>query len=253
MNLAYSAPTSDRHLGLLLTVVVHVALVIGWQAVRTLPAPANQPDGARTRIFWVPLQLPKLKLREPEPQRQPAPSVEAAAPHPHSGPALSLPPLPVLTPSPAPADGTAATPATPAASAETPSAAAPQKPSAAQILQQAKRDIGSIAKALRKENNPYIAAPLDSPVIRMQYGMERAHAMAAPRLFEAPKIEELVNNTGDGARRTRVITGNGTYCVTDRATNTDVEMIEHHGKQRITNCPEHEDIAKPQAWRTLRD
>jgi hypothetical protein len=161
--------------------------------------------------------------------------------------------LPAVAPSPAPADSAARTPTAPAASAEAAPQAAPQKPSVEQILQQAKRDIGSIAKALRKENNPYIAAPLDSPVMRMQRGMEKARAMAAPRLWEAPKVEELVNNTGDGARRTRVITGNGTYCVTERATNTDVEMIEHHGKLRLTNCPEHEDTATQQTWRTLRD
>jgi hypothetical protein len=250
MNLAYRASNIDRRLGLLLTVLVHMALVAGWLAVRTLPAPASQPDGVRSRLLWIPLQLPKLKLREPEPA---APRREAAAPRSHSGPALSLPPLPVVTPSPAPAANARASPAAPAANADATSPAAPQKPSAEQILQQAKRDIGSIAKALRKENNPYIAAPLDSPQLRMQQGMERAHAMAKPGLFEAPKIEELVNNTGDGARRTRVITGDRTYCVTERATNTDVEMIEHHGKLRITNCPAHEDIAKPQTWRTLRD
>lgn len=87
----------------------------------------------------------------------------------------------------------------------------------------------------------------------MQYGMERAHAMAAPRLWEAPQIEELVNQTGDGARRTRVVTGNGTYCISERAPTTNVETIEAHGKLRLTNCPQHEDIAKPQEWRTARD
>ncbi|MFC5548649.1 hypothetical protein [Massilia aerilata] len=254
MDRAYHTSVSDRRYGLLLTVLVHVALVIGWQAVRTLPAPATQPDGSRTRLLWIPLQLPKLKRREPEPDPQPAaPRKEATAPGLHSRPALSLPPLPVVTPSAAPADSAATAPAAPTAKADALPQAASQKPSAEQILQQARRDIGSIAKTLRKENNPYIAAPLDSPVIRMQRGMEQAHALAAPRLWEAPKVEELVNNTGDGARRSRVITGNGTYCLTERATNTDVEMIEHHGKLRITNCPAHEEPAKQQTWRTLRD
>jgi hypothetical protein len=156
-------------------------------------------------------------------------------------------------PAPAPADNAASVPAPPTANADAPSPAAAQKPSAAQILERAKREAGSIAKALRKENNPYIAAPLDSPQIRLRRGMEQAAAMAPNRLWEAPKVEELVNNTGDGARRTRVITGNGTYCVTERATNTNVEMIEMHGKLRFTNCPEHEEPSKQQSWRTLRD
>jgi hypothetical protein len=77
MNPAYRAPAIDRRLGLLLTVLVHLALVVGWQAVRTLPAPAPQPDGMRSRLLWIPLQLPKAKLREQEPA---APRKEAAAP-----------------------------------------------------------------------------------------------------------------------------------------------------------------------------
>jgi hypothetical protein len=190
-----------------------------------------------------------VREQEPEPAAQ---RKEATAPRPHSrpGPALSLPPAPVATPMTAPTPNATATPA---ANADAPPQAAAPKPSAEQILQQAKRDIGGIAKALRKENKPYIAAPLDSPQIRMRQKMEQAAALAPNRLWEAPKVEELVNNTGDGARRTRVVTGNGTYCVTDRSPATNVEMIEMHGKQRFTNCPAHEEPSKQQEWRTLRD
>jgi hypothetical protein len=120
-------------------------------------------------------------------------------------------------------------------------------------MEQARRDIRGIDKALRKENNPTIVAPLDSPQIRLRKGIELANEMAPNRMWEAPKVEELVNNTGDGARRSRVITGGGTYCVTERATNTSIDMIEKHGKLRITSCPEHEEPAKQQAWRTSRD
>jgi hypothetical protein len=250
MDLAYRSKPTDRRFGLLLTALVHVALIGGWQMVRTLPAQAPSEEGRRTRIFWIPLPLPKPERRKEE---TPAPHKEAAAPRAHAGPALSLPALPAVTTAPASTDSTAIAPAAPVPNADAPPPAAAPKPSAEEILQRAKRDIGSIAKALRKENNPYIAAPLDSPVIRMQRGMEQAHALAKPGLFEAPKVEELVNNTGDGARRSRVITGDRTYCLTERATNTDVEMIEHHGKLRITNCPTHEEPSKQQTWRTLRD
>jgi hypothetical protein len=142
-------------------------------------------------------------------------------------------------------------PAVPPSAASSPSAAPAR--SAEQILEQARRDIGKIDKGLRKENRPYIAAPLDSPQIRLRKGIELANELAPNRLWEAPKVEELVNNTGDGARRTRVITGNGTYCITERATNTSVDMIEKHGKLRITSCPEHEEPAKNQEWRTAHD
>jgi hypothetical protein len=251
MNLAYRA-APDRRFGLLLTVLVHMALVIGWQAVRTLPAPSSMEDSPRSRLLWIPLPRPSLRPA-PRDKAPEAPRKEAAPPRPQTQAAPAIVPLPI-TPTAAPTTAPAgeATPA-PAANAAPPAPPSDAKPSAQQILERAKRDVGSIAKALRKENNPYIAAPLDSPQMRLRQGIEHANAMAPNRIWEAPKVEELVNNTGDGARRTRVITGNGTYCITERATNTDVEMIEHHGKIRRTNCPTPEEPAKQQAWRTLRD
>jgi hypothetical protein len=88
----------------------------------------------------------------------------------------------------------------------------------------------------------------------MRDKMEAAHDLAAPRLWEAPKIEELVTNTGTGERRTRIITGAGTYCITERPPgSTSIDMVEKHGKQMITSCPAHETPASKQNWRTLRD
>ena len=83
--------------------------------------------------------------------------------------------------------------------------------------------------------------------------MEEAAELAPNAVWQAPKMADLVNQTADGARRTRVITGRGTYCVTDRAPTTNVEMIEMHGKIRLTNCPTPEEPAKRQEWRTARD
>lgn len=120
-------------------------------------------------------------------------------------------------------------------------------------MERARRSAGAVDRAMRKENRPYIVAPLDSPQIRMRHGMERAHDMVPPKLWEAPKVEELVNQTGDGTRRTRVITAGGAYCITERATNTSIDTIERHGKLRLTNCPQHEGTATQQAWRTARD
>jgi hypothetical protein len=250
MTLAYSAPATDRRLGLLLTALVHVGLIVGWLAVRTLPAPAPEDNTVRSRIMWIPLPLPKPKQRDQEP-----PPRENLAPRPL--PSLLPPSSRFVTPIPAP-DTTATntptpTPATPAANADTPPQTAVQKPNAEQILEQARRDIGKIDKALRKENKPYIAAPLDSPQIRLRRGIEQANAMAPNRLWEAPKVEELVNDTGDGARRSRVITGNGTYCITERSPATSIDMIEKHGKLRFTSCPQHEQGATKQEWRSLQD
>jgi hypothetical protein len=69
----------------------------------------------------------------------------------------------------------------------------------------------------------------------------------------APGMDELVNNTGDGARRTRIVTGGSTYCMTERSPATSIDTIEKHGKWRQTNCPEHESPANGQEWRTARD
>jgi hypothetical protein len=87
----------------------------------------------------------------------------------------------------------------------------------------------------------------------MQRGMEAAHDAVPPKLWEAPRVDELVNDTGDGARHTRIVSGLGTMCEIDRAPTTSIDMIEKHGKRRFTNCPQHETPAGSQAWRTARD
>jgi hypothetical protein len=114
------------------------------------------------------------------------------------------------------------------------------------MLERARRDVGAIDRALRKENNPYIVAPLDSPQIRLRKGIAAAGHLE-------PGMDELVNNTGDGARRTRIVAGGNTYCMTERSPATSIDMIEKHGKWRQTNCPAHESTANGQEWRTARD
>lgn len=252
MNLAYNTAATDRRLGLLLTAFVHLALLVGWQASRTLPAPSRPDDETRSRTVWIPLPRPR-PATAPAPKDEDAPPrKEAPARHPHPAPAapaaITLPPLPASPPA-----DSLSPPSGASASAEAPSQPAATKPSAEQIMERARRDIGGIDKALRKENRPYIGAPLDSPQIRMRRKMGEAAALAPGRIWEAPKVESLVNDTGDGARRSRVITGNGTYCITDRSPATSIDMIEKHGKQRITSCPQHEQPATQQEWRTLRD
>jgi hypothetical protein len=257
MNTAYASRPADRRLGILLTVLVHAALILGWQAVGRLPP--RPADGERRRIQWIRLPAPRAAVPVPTPMpapaREPAPMrARARSLPPAALPSSALPATPPPPPSsPATASAPPSAPATAASPASAPAQAAAPAPGAGQILEQARRDIGKIDKALRKENRPTITAPLDSPQIRLRKGLELANELAPNRLWEAPKVEELVNNTGDGARRTRVITGNGSYCVTERASNTSVDMIEKHGKLRITSCPEHEEPAKDQAWRTARD
>jgi hypothetical protein len=231
-------PVPDRRLaGVAITVLVHVLLLLGWTMARRLP----MPEGAARAMQWI--NLPAL-----EPRSAPRPAKEPAAP-PAAVRRQSLP-APVRA-APAPTAAPAMTLAPPPAPVQ--SAEPPAPPFAETVMERARRSAGAVDRAMRKENRPYIVAPLDSPEIRMRRGMERAHAMVPPKLWEAPQVEELVNQTGDGARRTRVVTGNGTYCITERATNTSIDTIERHGKLRLTNCPQHEDTATQQEWRTARD
>ncbi|WP_306393602.1 hypothetical protein [Telluria beijingensis] len=225
----------DRFTGVAVTLGVHLALIVAWQLSGKLPPRTD--EGSDEAMLW-------LSLPAPAPASTPAPRVETAPAEPARAARPQAAAVPAVRADPVPAlmvdDAAAAAP---------PVAA----PSAAEILANARRSVGDIDRALRKENKPLIVAPPDSPQIRMREGMEHARAMAAPGLFEAPKVEELVNNTGDGARRSRVITGRGTYCITERAPTTGIEMIEMHGKQRFTTCPKHETPPKRQVWRTARD
>jgi len=233
----------DRRLaGVAATLLLHLALIVGWQMARQ--APPVQHDGPTTLLQWIDLPAP-APVPAPVPKPAPAPETHRPAlpPRTPSAPAMHVPAAPVApathqpiaTPSPAAAD------------------AVPAAPSAAAILDHARRSVGEIDRALRKESKPTIVLPPDSPQIRMRDRMQQAHDLAPPRLWEAPKVAELVNNTGDGARRTRVINGNRTYCITERPPHTSIDMIEKHGKQTFTNCPKHEEPAKAQVWRTARD
>ncbi|WP_322399602.1 hypothetical protein [Massilia luteola] len=231
-------PRDRRPAGIAATVLVHAVLILGWQATRRLPPVAPEPP--RTTIQWIRLPAPAAPLPRREDERM-------APARPHVVPRTNAITLVRPTPPAAPPAVSA-----PAAAASAP--AAPAAPSAAAaLLERARRDAGAVDRALRKENNPYIVAPLDSPQIRLRKGIQAAADMAPNAWYEAPKTAELVNNTGDGARRTRVITGGGTYCMTERSPATSIDMVEKHGKWRQTNCPAHESTANGQEWRTARD
>jgi hypothetical protein len=228
-------PRDRRPVGIAVTVLVHAILILGWQMTRR--PPAVTPDPPSTTIQWIRLPAPAV----PQPRREQEDSEPA---HPHVNPPVGTITLPRVTVPAAPAV-TPSTADTPAASADV--LAAPAAPPAgATMLERARRDVGAIDRALRKENYPYIVAPRDSPQIRLSKGIAAAGKLG-------PGMDELVNNTGDGARRTRIVTGGSTYCMTERSPATSIDMIEKHGKWRQTNCPEHESTANGQEWRTARD
>lgn len=218
-------------------VLVHVLLALGWQR----PPPMMQADARSTTFVWIDLPpLPRAVPVVPDqaPQRPPARRETSRAPRTITG-AITRP------------DAAAAPVETAIAPAENPADSA--TPTAQTILERARRDAGTIDRALRKENNAVIVAPPDSPQMRMKRGMEEAAELAPSADWQAPKMADLVNQTADGARRTRVVSGGGTYCITERSPITAIETIERHGRTRITNCPQHETPARKQLWKSARD
>lgn len=229
---------NSRLEGLALTLLLHAALVAGWQQARKMRLPVQ---GEPEFVQWVRVapRLPEAVVAEIIPDRPRA----HAAPRPM---ASSAPPAPAreAIAAPVPAEAVAA----PAPTTE------PAAGTARQMIEQAMRDAGAMDRAVRKDSKPTIVAPPDSPQIRMANKFWEAAALAPNKWYEAPKIVELVNDGGDGARRFRVLTALGIYCITERSPATSIDMIEKHGKQRITNCGhEHEQPANPQEWRTARD
>jgi hypothetical protein len=251
MTTAFGDPGRRRPAGLALTMLVHAALFAGWQMSRHAP-PAPGPEPVRTRIQWIRLAPPAPLAPAPVSASAPAPARPAMRPAAVAARPVIVPGLPASMPALAPA---------PAASDTTPlkddaaQPAAPSEPVAPPatdtILQRAKRDAGAIDRALRKENNPYIVAPLDSPQIRMRNKMQAAHDAVTPGVGEAPAIDEL--RDASGAPVTRVRGALGTYCMTARSPAEGIDAFEKRGGLRRTGCPAPSSQGGSRGWRTARD
>lgn len=247
------SPVANRATGIAIALLMHVAMVVIWQASRERPVVDDVAPASFVQWVRVPHSAPDALTPVA------ATSDDRDKRHVKAGvsPTRTTAGAAVATPDGPPghigdvATQAGADPATATVAADAP---AVPSPGARQILEQARIEAGAIDRELRKSSKPYIVAPRDSPQIRMANGFAEAAALAPNRWWEAPKVVELVNDSGDGARRTRVVTPFGIYCITERAPTTSIDMIEKHGRQRITNCGhEHEQPANPQEWRTARD
>ena len=206
-------PLPRRAPSLLLIVLLHVGFA--YLVLQSRPhahTDENLPQGPS--ITWLRHTLPAATRPVPVP----LPSAKPAAARP---PRL---PVPVsvlaveLIPAPAPA------PATPQAI----TVVAP--PSAADILAQAKRDVGKIDRDLRKEFPQRGEQKLeDTAFKRMQQGFAEAYAAVPPKWYEASRIEEVGANEAKGSRTYKITSALGTLCVTTRAGK--------NGETMIGNCP----------------
>ena len=153
-------PRAGRRAGIAATVAVHALLIFGWTMTRKAPSVAPEPP--RTTVQWIRLAAPPAPTRRRD-DAHPLPIHPRTAALPG---AITLPPpattaapaAPDTSPSAATAQGQATdAPASPAPPAQ------PAQPAGKALLERARRDAGAVDRALRKENYPYIVAPLGQP------------------------------------------------------------------------------------------
>ncbi|MGK5034606.1 hypothetical protein [Janthinobacterium sp. LB3P118] len=202
--------------GLLLIVLLHAGLA--YVIVQSRPRPAtdeNLPQGPA--ITWLRHTLPA----PPKPVALPRAQAAAAR-------LPRLPSLPILAPISRPLSPPTVEPAPAPATPEAITLVTP--PSAAEILAQAKRDVGKIDRDLREEFPQRGGEKFDDTGFkRMQQGFAEAYAAVPPKWYEASKIEEVGANAARGSRTYKITSALGSLCVTTRAGK--------NGETMIGNCP----------------
>lgn len=224
-------PRRDRRLtGLAATVALHLALLYTWHLARQLEPKADGHDPVR--IQWLKNAPPRPVKPAPVVTRQP---VRPAAAKPAAPPVTRQRPATIIEPE----------------AISQPATEAPSARSVDEMMQQARKDLGRIDKELRKEfPGPRIKAPADSPQIRLEKGIAHAAEMAPPKWYEGPKVTELIDPGGYGRRRYRVITANGTYCITVESNHAPdgIDTMKNGIKPKLTTCPKDEQPATKQKW-----
>lgn len=101
----------------------------------------------------------------------------------------------------------------------------------ANLLSNAKRDIGKIDRDLRKAYPKLLEAAPDSAQARLEKGIAAA---AKPTTFS---MEDIISP--DGRRMTKVTGPDGTYCVRkEGAGSTDgLDTMQNGVRAKTTNCP----------------
>lgn len=235
----YAPPArARRSAALALTLLVHLALIVAWQAARTLPAADDGLDSPRMQ--WIDI-LPLPKRTPPPPKAEP----ERALPAPSARAAPQSPAAPAAEPA-APAVAPAQAPEAFAA------APAPSPVSAFEMLQQAKRSAGKIDQDLRKAHpDQPITAPVSNGASRLARGIEDAAAAAPNKWYQAPKVTEILDPGPYGRRRYRVVGALMTYCITVESNHAPdgIDQMQKGIQQKITTCDEDEQAPTKQTYK----
>lgn len=224
----------DRRLaGLAATAALHLALLYGWHMARQSPASPDAADAAR--IQWVAVQPPRPAKPAPAPIVKQERVKPAAAPQPAPLAARAQPAIVVA----------------PEAISKPTMSDAPPTRSAAEIMQQARNDLGKIDKDLRKEfPGARIKAPPDSPQIRLVKGIAEAAELAPPEWYQPAKVKEIIEPGPYGRKRYRITTAFGTYCTTYESNRAPdgIDSMQKGIRPKHTNCPKNEAPATTQKW-----
>jgi hypothetical protein len=230
--------------GVLATIGVHVLLVAAWILSRT---GSVEPVGdTGPTIQWINVRPPEPKrpVEKPEPAKRIV--VQSKTPPARIAPVVAAPPV-----APAASEPVVVKVAEAVAAPSPPSQPAAPARSVEDIMQQARRDIGKIDKELKKAfPERGIRAPIDTAQKRLVKGIELAYELAPPKWYEGAKITEVIDPSGEGRRRYRVVTAAGVMCWTYDGPNT-LNGRDHGAAPpgpKVTNCPEHEEPAKRQQW-----
>ncbi len=208
--------------GLVISVSLHLFAVISWW---TMPHPPALQEADRHPLIVQLMPVAPPRQAGPTDQIPDVPVVPEATSTPKQiAPSRIAPPLPANeTPPPAvaPVEGNKPIEAVPA----------PAMPSAADMLQNAKRDIGKIDRELRKAYPRLPEAVPDSVQSKLEKGI------AAAAKSQTTTIEELV--LGDGRRMTKVTGPAGSYCAykEHNGLTGGRDVIQQGVRTMVTTCP----------------
>lgn len=204
--------------GWLVTALLHVAILAMFMQRHHAAEP---PRGRRDAIQWL---LPLTLAAPAPPVRMPKPVPARARP---AAPAtrVAISDFPPRAAPPQPPAATAAASAPPDDPFALPAAA----PTARDIVQQARLDVGKIDQQLRRDYpERFPLPPPDSKQATLERGFNAAHDAVPPAWYQGAKMVELSTPDGENKTRTyKIITALVSYCIN----------VHADGRKSYTSCP----------------